>query len=50
MLKLFQHPLNISFACLRDEDKKAWVSIIVGAGCGCIAIPYVIWLRKKMFA
>jgi len=32
----------------RDEDKKAWVAVIVGAGCGILTIPYSMWLRKKM--
>lgn len=34
----------------REESKKAWVAIVVGCGCGLLTIPYVIWLRKKMFA
>ncbi|KAF5835955.1 sodium-coupled phosphate transporter protein [Dunaliella salina] len=31
-----------------DEDKKAWVAIVVGVGAAAIATPYAMWLRKKM--
>jgi len=41
-------PLYI-LVTFRDENQKAWVSACVGAGCAAAAVPYTIWLRKKMF-
>mmetsp|Transcript_26606 Transcript_26606/g.71957 ORF Transcript_26606/g.71957 Transcript_26606/m.71957 type:complete len:717 (+) Transcript_26606:95-2245(+) len=33
-----------------DDDKKAWVAVVVGAGAALIATPYAMWLRKKMMS
>eukprot|EP00983_Pelagomonas_calceolata_P061415 1146828-Pelagomonas_calceolata.AAC.2 len=39
----------VTFMC-RDDDKKAWVAVVVGAGAALIATPYAMWLRKKMMS